>query len=118
MTPPIAPPVPSGERGTRDALVTQDLLDVARTDQQRLEHVGGEAGLLEQLLHVERRLRHVAGVLEQPDVARHQRRRGEAHRLPEREVPRHDRQDDADRLIGDEGLRRADGIRVGGPGSR
>ena len=38
-------------------------------------------------------------MLEQPDVAGHQRRRGEAHRLPEREVPRHDGEHRAERLV-------------------
>jgi hypothetical protein len=40
-------------------------------------------------------------VLEQPDVAGEQRRGGEAHRLPQREVPRHDRQHRAERLPAD-----------------
>jgi hypothetical protein len=33
--------------------------------------------------------RHVGGVLEQRDVAGHQRRRQEAEHLPDREIPRH-----------------------------
>ena len=41
-------------------------------------------------------LRHVRRVLEQPDVAHHERRRGEADHLPHREVPRHDGQHGAD----------------------
>ena len=53
----------------------------------------------EQVLQEQRRLRHVRRVLEQADVARHQRRRGEPDRLPEREVPRHDGQHRAERLV-------------------
>ena len=64
----------------RDPRVAQDVLDRARADQQGLEAALGEAGAAEQVLEVERGLRHVRGVLEQPDVARHQRGRGEADR--------------------------------------
>ena len=52
----------------------------------------GAPARAEQLLERERALRHVRRVLEQADVAGHQRRRGEADHLPEREVPRHHRQ--------------------------
>ena len=52
----------------------------------------GQAGPAEDVLEEQRRLRHVGGVLEQADVAHHERRRGEAHDLPQREVPRHDGQ--------------------------
>ncbi len=44
------------------------------------------------------RLRDVGGVLEQADVAGHERRGGEPHGLPQREVPRHDGQHRAERL--------------------
>jgi len=47
-------------------------------------------------------------VLEQSDVARHQRRRGEADRLPERKVPRHHGQHHAKRLPPGVGLLRPD----------
>ena len=97
----------AGEGRGDHPVVAQHLLDGRRADQQRLEHVGREARLAEQLLDVERGLGHVAGVLEQADVARHERRGGEPHRLPQREVPRHDRQDDAERLVHDVGLGRA-----------
>ena len=52
-------------------------------------------------------------MLEQPDVAGHERRRGEPHRLPQREVPRHDREHDAQRLVTDEGAARFHFARVG-----
>ncbi len=54
----------------------------------------------------ERALRHVRGVLEQPDVAGHQRRRGEPEHLPEREVPGHDGQHRPERLVADEAAAR------------
>ena len=87
-------------------------VDLAAADQQGLEDVVGEARVAEQLLHEQRGLRHVAGVLEQPDVAGRQRRGGEPHRLPEREVPRHDRQHHADRQVVGVGLRRVDAAGV------
>ena len=43
-------------------------------------------------------LRHVRGLLEQTNVAGHQRRRGETKDLPERKIPWHDRQHDTQRL--------------------
>ncbi len=48
-------------------------------------------------------------MLEQSDVARHERGGGEAHDLPEREVPRHHGEDDAERPVADQ---RAGGARV------
>ena len=82
-------------------------LHLVGLDQQRLEHALGKAGAPEDVLDGERALRHVGGVLEQADVAGHQRRRGEAEHLPEREVPRHHRQHRADRLVGHPALRGA-----------
>ena len=45
--------------------------------------------------------------LSRPDVAGHQRRRREPEHLPERKVPRHDREHRTDRLVGDPAPRRA-----------
>ncbi len=64
---------------------------------------------MEEVLQVQRGLRDVGGVLEQSDVARHERGGGEAHDLPEREVPRHHGEDDAERPVADQ---RAGGARV------
>ena len=49
---------------------------------------------------------HVRRVLQQPDVARHERGGGEAEHLPVGEVPRHDREHRAERLVAGEHLRR------------
>ena len=108
-----AGPGPGQRRGHHPA-VAQDRLDPGGADEQGLEGSRGEPGPGEQVLHEQRRLRHVRGVLEQAHVARHQRGGGEPHRLPEREVPRHDGQDRAERLIADVGALRADGAGVGG----
>jgi len=56
-----------------------------------------EASGAEHLFDGEGALRHVGGVLEDSGVARHQRRRGKAEQLPEREIPRHDGQHRAER---------------------
>jgi len=45
-------------------------------------------------------------VLQDRTVAGHERRRGEANDLPEREIPRHHREDEAERLERDETLSR------------
>ena len=97
----------AGERHGGDPRVVDDALHLVGPDQQRLEAALGEAGAAEEVLDGQRALRHVRGVLEQPDVAGHQRRRGEAEHLPEREVPRHDREHRAERLVGDEAPRGA-----------
>jgi hypothetical protein len=86
---------------------------MAATDEPA-EGPRGEPGPGEQILHEQGGLRHVRGVLEQPDVARHQGGGGEPHGLPEREVPRHDGQDRSQGLIADVGIRRAHAARVGG----
>jgi hypothetical protein len=70
-------------------------------------------GADEQLLHQDGGARNVGGVLEQCRVPRHQRGRGEADHLPEREVPRHHGQHRAERPIADH---RGLGSGVGGVG--
>ena len=55
----------AGERGGDDPVVAQHRLDVLAADEQGEEDVVREARPAEQLLHVQRRLRHVARVLEQ-----------------------------------------------------
>ena len=65
---------------------------------------GGKPGPGEQVLDEQGGLRHVRCVLQQPDVAGHQGGGGEAHHLPEREIPRHDGQDRPERLIADVGV--------------
>ena len=85
---------------------------VLRRHDQAGEHARGRAGRGEHLLQRQRRARDVGRVLEERRVARHQRRPGEADDLPEREVPRHDGEDDADRLVGDDvpPVARVDGL--------
>ena len=91
-----------GQRDRPYPRVLDDLLDGARGHEERLERALGEARPAQDVFDRQRALRHVRRVLEQPDVARHQRGRGEAEHLPVREVPRHDRQHRAERLVAGE----------------
>ncbi len=76
----------------------------------------GKAGAAHQRLDCESALRDVGGVLQQADVARHQRGREKAEDLPEGKVPRHHGENDAERIpahvavvvIGRDGLWRED----------
>ena len=97
----------AGERHRRD-LAARSISAATRVDaDQRACGTRLRAGpaRAKQLLDRERAARHVRRVLQQPAVAGHQRRRREAEDLPEREVPRHHREHDAERLEGDEALR-------------
>ena len=73
--------------------------DAVPADEQGLEDALGKAGPTSRLLDVERGLGHVGGVLQQSDVADHEGRGREPDDLPEREVPGHDGQHRADRLV-------------------
>jgi len=65
----------------------------------------GKAGVAKYGFDREGAARNVARVFEDAAVSCHQGRRREAKDLPEREVPRHHREDDAERLERDERLR-------------
>src|SRR3989454_8528921 len=67
-------------------------------EEHRPEQPVGETRFPEDAFDLERATRHVGGVLQEPRVPRDERRRGEAKHLPEREVPRHDREHRSDRL--------------------
>ena len=88
----------AGEGDGGDALVGEHHLHLAGFDEQRLERAAGKAGAAHQGFDGERALGHVGGVLEQADVAGHQRGREEAEDLPEGEVPGHDGEHDAERI--------------------
>ena len=89
-------------------VVLDQRFDVAAREQQGAEQVARHAGLMQHLLDRQRAARHVAGVLQEHAVAGHQRGRGGAEHLPEREIPRHHREHDADRIEGDERFAAAD----------
>ena len=75
-------------------------------DQERAEHAFRKSRLHEHLFDCERAARHVRRVFQYAGIARHQRRRCKPEHLPERKVPRHDGEHDAQRLERDVGLRR------------
>jgi hypothetical protein len=64
----------------------------------------GETRFHEEVLEGERAAGDVGGVLEQDAVAGHQGGDGEAHDLPDGEVPRHHGQDESGGLVGHPGL--------------
>ena len=78
----------------------------------------GRPGVAEDLLDGQRAAGDVGRVLEDRGVAGQQGGRGEAQDLPEREVPRHDREDDAQRLVGHPAALRPGVDRSGRRGSR
>jgi ParB family chromosome partitioning protein len=63
-----------------------------------VDHARREAGLVEQVAQVQRRQRRLLGRFQDHRVAGGQCRRQLHHRHEQREVPRHDLADDADRL--------------------
>src|SRR5262249_13053387 len=72
-------------------------------DQQRLKDTGGKTGSPENVLDRHGALRNVGGMLQESDIACHQRRRRKPEHLPEWKVPRHDCQNRAQRVIAYEG---------------
>jgi hypothetical protein len=89
----------AGERDGLDARVVDDACDLPGADQQGLEHVVGEAGAADDLLDLERALRHVGSMLQEAHVAGYQGRSSEAEDLPEGKVPGHHGEQRADGLV-------------------
>ncbi len=118
-----AGPLAAGQRHALHAAVGDDLLDVGDLQEDVGVDALGGAGVPEQLLQGERALRVQLGVLEQDRVAQHQVGAGHPDHLVQRVVPGLDGQQDADRLVDDDGLALHDVDRPGleearGPWSR
>ena len=94
----------AGEGHGRDIFVPDQGLDVAASNEQAAEQIPRDTRFVKHLLDGERTARDVTGMLQERPVARHQRRRGETEQLPEGKIPRHHREDDSDRIEGDEGF--------------
>ncbi len=92
------------ERDACHARILEHTLHLPRADQQRLKRALRKSCPADDVLDRQRTLRHVRRVLEQQDVAGHQRRSREPEYLPEGEVPWHDREDGPERLVMDEAL--------------
>src|SRR5581483_1996092 len=96
----------SSERHRLHAKIDNYLFGLARFDEQRLKNSLWKTGAAEDVFNCERALRNVRGMLEQTDISRHQRRRGETEDLPEWKIPRHDREHGPEWLITNEAPRR------------
>ncbi len=103
-----------GQRHRGDARVVDERGDSLDGTKRLVKTPSGSPARRNRSSMARRGLRHVGRVLEQPDVAHHERRRGEADHLPEREVPRHDGQHRAEWLVVHVGLRPAGGDRLVG----
>jgi hypothetical protein len=92
----------AGERHRLHARIADNALHLRGADQQRLKYVRRKPRSADHVFDFERALRHVGGMLQQPHVARHQRRSREPEHLPERKIPGHDGQHRPDGLVPDE----------------
>ena len=104
----------AGDGDGDDAGVVEEVLDLAGLDEEGLEDAAGEAGAAHEGFNRQGALRDVGGVLEQADVAGHERGGEEAEDLPEGEVPGHDGEDDAEGVVADVGLGVLGGDAFGG----
>ncbi len=96
--------VRAGQSDRLDAVIGYHGRDSLGAHQQGLKGAFGEAGSAKDLLQGKRAARDVGSMLEQPYVARHQGWSRKAHDLPEREVPRHHREDWPQRQVADVAL--------------
>ena len=94
-----ARPLTTRKRDRLHAWIDNYLFDLLGFDEQCLKNAFIESGAAKDLFNRERALRHVGGVLEQADIACHQRRRGESEHLPERKIPWHDGEDGSERFV-------------------
>jgi hypothetical protein len=81
-------------------------VDVTTADHQRAKQVLGEACTTEDVLDRQRTTGNVRCMLQHRRVARHEAGGGEAEHLPERKIPRHHGEHDAQRPEGDDALAR------------
>ena len=110
-------PARGGAAGEGDRLhvrMADECGHAIRADEQGLEHSGWQAGFPEGRFDGERASADVGGMLEQNGVAGHEGGHHRAEDLPVGEIPRHDGQNHAQRLKGDEAvLGRARGPFIG-----
>ena len=111
-----APSLPVSVTAAMRGIVDQRRHPV-RSDEERLEGAFGKTRFAEDLLDREGAVGDVRGVLEEADVAGHERRRREAEDLPEGEVPGHDGEDRAERVVADEAAARRRSRRARRPGN-
>ena len=90
-----------GEGHRLNARIDNRLFHLCGFNQERLKDTVFESGATNDLFNRKRALRHVGGMFQDTDVSRHQSRSGKSKYLPERKIPRHNREDRAERLIAD-----------------
>ena len=101
----------SGKRDRFHSWIANDFFDRFIFDQQCLEYARIKTGVAENFFNGESALRHIGGMFKQTNIPCHQGRRRKPEDLPERKVPRHDREDGSERVITDiapPGIRRYD----------
>src|ERR1041385_3457765 len=89
----------SSQRNCSNATVGYYSIHTVRTDEQCLKSFFRETGATENVFNGNGALWHVGSMLEQANVASHERRRCKAKHLPEWEIPRHYGQHRAERLV-------------------
>ena len=90
----------AGERQHVDVIVQgQRFSGGAAESRHDIEHAGRQAGFERELAELQRRQRALFRRLQNDGVAHRQRRRDLPHRHQQREIPRHDCADDAERLV-------------------
>ena len=92
----------SGQRGSSDSSVGNNAADFVGANKQSLKRSLRETGALKNFFNQKSALRDVGGMFEKSHIAGHQRRRGEAKHLPEREIPGHHREHGTQGLISNE----------------
>ena len=88
----------AGEGHGPHARVVNQAGHLRGADRQALKYAGGESGAADHVLDFQCALGYVGGMFQDPHVAGHQRRRGEAEDLPEGKIPRHHGQHRSDGL--------------------
>ncbi len=91
----------AGEGDGDDAGVVEEVFYLAGFDEEGLEDAAGKAGAAHEGFNRQGTLRHVGCVLQEADVAGHERGGEETEDLPEGEVPGHDGEDDAEGVVAD-----------------
>ncbi len=95
----------AGEGDGAHALIGDEGRHGGRAREKHLKYAGGQARALEHGLDGERTAGDVRRVFEEEGVAAQQGRRRGADDLPERKIPRHDGEHDAERFIDDPRIR-------------
>ncbi len=89
------------QRDSHHARIADHFFHRIATDGEVLKATRLESRPEKNFLQREAALRDIRGMLEEPDIACHQHRRGEPDHLPERKIPRHDGEHGTDGFVAD-----------------